>query len=56
MTGGQQPLLPSSRLHEIVLGLGLDPEHCHLVNASPKLVKPNAELLRREIEHKGCRW
>jgi indolepyruvate ferredoxin oxidoreductase, alpha subunit len=53
MTGGQQPLLPTSRLHEIVLGLGVDPEHCHLVDASPKQLKPNAALLRREIEHPG---
>lgn len=53
MTGGQEPLLPSSRLHEIVLGLGVDPEHCHLVDASPKQSKANAALLRREIEHRG---
>ncbi len=53
MTGGQEPLLPASRLHEIVLGLGMDPEHCHLVAATPKLMKQNAALLRQEIEHPG---
>jgi indolepyruvate ferredoxin oxidoreductase, alpha subunit len=53
MTGGQQPLLPTSRLYDIVLGLGMDKGHCHLVEASPKRMKLNAELLRMEIEHPG---
>jgi indolepyruvate ferredoxin oxidoreductase alpha subunit len=53
MTGGQPPLVPSSRLHRIVLGLGVDPAHCHVVEAGPKQTKANAELLRREIEHHG---
>ena len=53
MTGGQQTIVPSSRLHDLVLGLGVDPEHCHVVDAMPRQVAANAELLRREIEHRG---
>jgi indolepyruvate ferredoxin oxidoreductase alpha subunit len=53
MTGGQEPLLPSSRIHQLVLGLGVNPAHCHLVEATPKLTKENAALLRREIDHHG---
>jgi indolepyruvate ferredoxin oxidoreductase alpha subunit len=53
MTGGQEPLLPTSRIHDIVLGLGIDRGHCHLVEASPKRIKANAEVIRREIQHPG---
>ena len=53
MTGAQEPIVPSSRLHQIVLGVGVPPEHCHVVDAHPRRVKANAELLRREMEHRG---
>jgi indolepyruvate ferredoxin oxidoreductase alpha subunit len=53
MTGAQEPLVPSSRLEQIVLGLGVDPAHCHVVEAHPRRVKQNAELLRRECAHRG---
>jgi indolepyruvate ferredoxin oxidoreductase alpha subunit len=53
MTGGQETIAPSSRLRDIVLGLGVDPAHCHVVEAMPKKVAANAELLRREMEHRG---
>jgi len=53
MTGGQETIAPSSRLKDIVLGLGVDPAHCHVVDAMPRKVPENAALLRREIDHKG---
>jgi indolepyruvate ferredoxin oxidoreductase, alpha subunit len=53
MTGGQDPIVPSARLHEIVLGVGVDPEHCHVVNAHPRKIGENADLLRHEIAHRG---
>jgi indolepyruvate ferredoxin oxidoreductase alpha subunit len=53
MTGGQEPVVPSSRLHDIVLGLGVDREHLLVVDAHPRRVEQNAELLRREIAHPG---
>jgi indolepyruvate ferredoxin oxidoreductase alpha subunit len=53
MTGGQESILPSGRMHDLVLGLGVPPEHCHLVDAHPRRVQENGEILRREIEHRG---
>ncbi|HUK62266.1 MAG TPA: thiamine pyrophosphate-dependent enzyme, partial [Dongiaceae bacterium] len=53
MTGGQEPIVSSSRLHQIVLGLGVPPEHLHVVSAHPRRVKQNAELIHRELEHRG---
>ena len=53
MTGGQETIAPSARLREIVLGLGVRPERCHVVEAMPRKVADNAALLRREMEHRG---
>jgi indolepyruvate ferredoxin oxidoreductase alpha subunit len=53
MTGGQDPVAPPARIHEIVLGVGVKPEHCHVVDAHPRKVAENAAILRREIEHPG---
>jgi indolepyruvate ferredoxin oxidoreductase alpha subunit len=53
MTGGQEPVVPSARLHEIVLGLGVDPAHCHRFEPHPRRVAEHAALLRRELEHRG---
>ncbi len=53
MTGGQESMAATSRLHQIVLSLGVDPEHCHVVEAHPRKVKENAELIRREMEYGG---
>jgi len=53
MTGGQETIVPSARLKEIVLGVGADPAHVHVVEPTRKQVHANAALLRREIEHRG---
>jgi len=53
MTGAQDPIVPSHRLREIVLGLGVAPEHCQVVDPHPRRVIGNAEILRREIAHHG---
>jgi indolepyruvate ferredoxin oxidoreductase alpha subunit len=53
MTGAQEPIVPSSRLQEIVRGTGVHPDHFHVVDAHPRRVEENARLLRREIEHPG---
>ena len=50
MTGGQEPVVPSERLLAIVLGLGVNPEHCHVVEPHPRRVSQLAELIRKEIE------
>jgi indolepyruvate ferredoxin oxidoreductase alpha subunit len=53
MTGVQDPLVPSSRLRDIVLGCGVNPGHLVVVDAHPRRVHENAEVLRRELEHPG---
>ena len=53
MTGAQDTIVPSARLQEIVLGVGVDPDHFHVVEATRKQIHENAALLRREVEHEG---
>jgi len=53
MTGTQPTVLPSSRLQTLILGLGLDPDHFHIIDAHPKKAEENTQIIRREIEHKG---
>jgi indolepyruvate ferredoxin oxidoreductase alpha subunit len=53
MTGIQDPLIASSRLQAIVLGLGVKPEHFIIVDAHPRKVHETAEVLKREILHRG---
>jgi indolepyruvate ferredoxin oxidoreductase alpha subunit len=53
MTGAQDTILPSARLQEIVLGVGVDPAHFHVVEATRGRIHDNAELLRRETAHPG---
>lgn len=53
MTGAQHTVLPSSRIEPVVLGLGVDPDHCHVVEARPNKVGELVEVLRRELEHRG---
>jgi indolepyruvate ferredoxin oxidoreductase alpha subunit len=53
MTGGQPSALPSSRIEPLLRGIGVKPEHLHVLEAHPRHVDRNAEVLRREIEHRG---
>ena len=53
MTGGQESIAPSARLKDIVLGLGVKPEHLHVVEVLPRRVPQIAELLRGELAHPG---
>jgi len=53
MTGGQPTVLPSSRLVEVVKGVGVDPAHLHVVEASRKQTRQNAEILARELAYPG---
>ena len=53
MTGAQPTVLPQSQLEHVVLGVGVDPQHLHVLSAHPKQAGHNAEVLRREIEHRG---
>jgi indolepyruvate ferredoxin oxidoreductase alpha subunit len=53
MTGVQDPLVTSSRLKDIVLGCGVDPAHLLVVDAHPRKVHENAEIMKRELDHPG---
>jgi indolepyruvate ferredoxin oxidoreductase alpha subunit len=53
MTGGQQTILPSNRLKEIVLGIGVEPEHFHVVPAHRKNHAENTGILKKELEYNG---
>jgi indolepyruvate ferredoxin oxidoreductase alpha subunit len=53
MTGNQPTILPTSRLRRIVTGIGVDPEHVHVREAHPRHEDEIAELVKREVEHRG---
>ncbi len=53
MTGTQPTVLPSSRLRDLVLGIGVAEEHCVVVEAHPKNLKEMASTLRQEVDHLG---
>lgn len=53
MTGGQPTIVSSPRLKEIVLGLGVDPEHFHYMRAHPRDVEKIEATLRAEAEYRG---
>ena len=53
MTGGQETILPSSRLEGVVLGLGIEREHLHLVHTHRKEHEKNVELMKRELAYQG---
>ncbi len=53
MTGGQPTMLPSSSLKPLLLGLGVDPAHCHVLKAHHTQTAANIDTIRRELEHRG---
>lgn len=52
MTGGQDSA-GTNKFEAICLGLGMDPEHLHVVTPLPKNIPEIAELIRNEIEYEG---
>ncbi|MFW6198850.1 MAG: thiamine pyrophosphate-dependent enzyme [Acidobacteriota bacterium] len=53
MTGGQPTVMPSERLRQLVLGVGVDPEHCHVMEAHPRRIDELSEIMRGAIAHRG---
>jgi len=53
MTGGQPTMLPSSRLKDLILGVGVDPAHFHVLDAHPRRTAENTEVLKEELAHEG---
>ncbi len=53
MTGAQDTVAPSSRFEPLALGLGVHPDHCVVVDAHPRKLDEMADVLRREVGHRG---
>jgi len=52
MTGGQRS--PAcNRLEQIVMGVGVEKDHVHILDPRPARHKSNVELLRRELDYQG---
>ena len=52
MTGGQ-PSAAFGKIEQIVIGLGVDPEHVIVLTPSPKFHEENLAILKRELEYEG---
>jgi indolepyruvate ferredoxin oxidoreductase alpha subunit len=53
MTGTQPTILPQAQIEKVVLGIGVDPAHFHVLSTHPKLVEKNAEIIKAEIDYRG---
>ncbi len=53
MTGGQPTMLTSSKLKPLVLGLGVNPDHFHVIRAHRLQAASNVEIIRTELEYRG---
>jgi indolepyruvate ferredoxin oxidoreductase alpha subunit len=53
MTGTQESMASGERLINILHGLGVDPDHLHVIEPLPRLHAGNVELIKRELEHPG---
>jgi indolepyruvate ferredoxin oxidoreductase alpha subunit len=53
MTGGQPTIRSSSELEALVRGLGVPSDHLHVVEAHPRRMAENTDILRREVSHRG---
>lgn len=52
MTGGQ-PSAAMGKLENICIALGVEPDHVHVLNPSPKYHQENMTIMRKEIEYDG---
>jgi indolepyruvate ferredoxin oxidoreductase, alpha subunit len=52
MTGGQNSAA-TGRLEDICLGLGVEKDHIHVVNPSPKFHEENLQIIKDEINYDG---
>lgn len=53
MTGGQPTVLPMTRLSSLILALGIDPNHFHVLEAHPKKAEENGRIIRGELDYEG---
>ncbi|RMF85243.1 MAG: hypothetical protein D6744_01745 [Planctomycetota bacterium] len=53
MTGSQETLATGDELVAILRGLGVSPDHLHVVDPLPRKLNDNIECFAREIRHPG---
>jgi indolepyruvate ferredoxin oxidoreductase, alpha subunit len=53
MTGGQPSMATGGRLLQVVKGLGVNPEHVHVLEAHRKHHEANLEIIKREVAYEG---
>jgi indolepyruvate ferredoxin oxidoreductase alpha subunit len=53
MTGCQETIVPSAKLRDLILGLGLKPEHLLELEAKGQFLEENAGKLKKEMEYRG---
>jgi indolepyruvate ferredoxin oxidoreductase alpha subunit len=53
MTGCQETIVPSAKLRDLVLGLGVAPGHLLELDTKPNLIDENAAKLKKELEYRG---
>ncbi len=53
MTGGQPTMLTSSKLKPLVLGLGVNPDHFHVIRAHHLQTAANVDIIRKELDYRG---
>ncbi len=53
MTGGQETILPSSKLEPLVRGIGVDLDHIRTILPLKKHFDENVKIIREEVEYPG---
>ena len=53
MTGCQETIVPSAKLKDLILGLGVKPEHLVEFEAKSQFLEENTVKLKKELEYRG---
>lgn len=53
MTGGQDSSAVGAKLEDIVRGVGVEPEHIHVIRPLKKFHEENVALIKQELEYDG---
>jgi indolepyruvate ferredoxin oxidoreductase alpha subunit len=53
MTGAQSSMATGERLLSLVRGLGVKPEHLHVIDPHPSKHAENVEVIKRAVAHRG---
>jgi indolepyruvate ferredoxin oxidoreductase, alpha subunit len=53
MTGCQETIVPSAKLNDLILGLGVKPEHLIELEAKGQFLEENVAKLKKQFEYRG---